>query len=198
MSANGGRSAERGHDAQREALRAALRAGDARAFETLFTRHAAHLQRVAYGIVRSRETAAELVQDVYLGLWNARTGLDVREDLGRYLVAATRNRALDWVAREALHRRWAESAHADDIPQGSVPAGEDEDTEHHRELRGALAAALADMPERQREVCRLRWQVGLGPTAIAAQLGIGVKTVETQLRRGLVSIRAKLRSPERA
>lgn len=182
----------------RSELLDALRAGDPRAFETLFARHVAQLRRVAYGIVRSSEVAAELVHDVYLGLWNARDRLDVRDDLRRYLVGATRNRALDWVAREALHRRWAASVHADDVPHGSIPEVDDDERDRHEELQVALAAALADMPARQREACRLRWQVGLGPTAIAEAMGIAVKTVETQLHRGLLAIRAKLRVPERA
>jgi RNA polymerase sigma-70 factor (ECF subfamily) len=181
------------HATEHELLEA-LGAGDPEAFEILFARHTGQLQRVAYQIVRSRETAAELVQDVYLGLWNARERLEVRKDVRGYLVGATRNRAIDWVTREALHRRWAESAHADDVPHGSTSPTDDDETEHHRELRPALAAALADMPPRQREVCRLRWQVGLRPSAIAEQLGVAVKTVDAQLYRGLVELRAKLRS----
>ncbi len=179
------------------ALIDALRTGDPAAFETLFARHTAQMQRVAYGIVKSRETAAELVHDVYLGLWNARERLVVRGNLVGYLVSAVRNRALDWVARETLHRRWAASVHRDDVPHGSGRHDEDEDHERHPGLRAALAAALAEMPARQREVCRLRWQEGVGPTAIADRLGVAVKTVETQLHRGLLMLRARLKAPER-
>jgi RNA polymerase sigma-70 factor (ECF subfamily) len=180
------------------ALLAALQAGDPAAFETLFARHAAQLQRVVYAVVRSRETADELVHDVYLGLWNARDRIDVRDNVRSYLVRAARNRALDWVARETLHRRWAESVHADDVPHGSATVDDADEPDHHRELRIALAAALDEMPPRQREVCRLRWQEGLGPTAIADKLSVKVKTVETQIHRGLVALRARLRVPERA
>jgi len=177
-------------------LLAAIQAGDHGAFETLFASHVAYLQRVAYGVVKSRETAAELVHDVYLALWNARERLSVHGDVRGYLSRATRNRALDWVARETLHRRWAESVHADDLPHSSPDSGKSEETDRHHNLRIALAAALAEMPPRQRAVCRLRWQEGLGPTAIAAQLGVAVKTVETQIHRGLLMLRARLKAKE--
>ncbi|MDA1080681.1 MAG: sigma-70 family RNA polymerase sigma factor [Gemmatimonadetes bacterium] len=190
---------ERVRDEKREdsaALVAALRAGDPAAFETLFARHVEQLQRVVFGVVKSRETAAELVHDVYLTLWNTRDRLVVHGDVRGYMVRAARNRALDWVARETLHRRWAESVHRDDLPHGTGENDDNDEHERHPGLRAALAAALADMPARQREVCRLRWQEGIGPSAIAERLGVAVKTVETQIHRGLLLLRARLKAPE--
>jgi RNA polymerase sigma factor (sigma-70 family) len=196
-----GRKAEPGGtppavDVQGRQLLAAIQAGDHGAFEILFASHVSHLQRVAYGIVKSRETAADLVHDVYLALWNARERLAVRGDVRGYLTRATRNRALDWVARETLHRRWAESVHADDLPHASPDSGRSEESDRHHNLRIALAAALAEMPPRQRAVCHLHWEEGLGPTAIAAELGVAVKTVETQIHRGLLMLRARLKATE--
>lgn len=184
-------------------LLAAIRAGDHAAFATVFARHASHLRAVAYGVVKAREVAAELVHDVYLGIWSARERLDVRGDLRGYLARAARNRALDWVAREARHRRWLESAHAADPAPASAEDddaghGDSDEADRHHDLRVAMAAALAEMPPRQREVCRLRWQEGLGPTAIGARLGVGVKTVETHVRRGLLALRARMREHEGA
>lgn len=185
--------ADEGRRTESTVLLKAFRAGDPAAFETLFAQHVDQLQRTAYGIVKSRETAAELVHDVYLGFWNARDRIEVQGGVRSYLARAVRNRALDWVARETLHRRWAESVHADDLPHGSNEMEEGEESDRHHDLRVALAAALAQMPPRQREVCRLRWQEGIGPTAIAEQLGIAVKTVETQIHRGLLILRAHLK-----
>ncbi len=161
-------------------------------FDELFTRYAAPMQRVAYSIVRSRETAAELVQDVFLKLWSVRDTLEVEGDIERYIVRATRNRALDWMAREARHRQWETERDPEDLPHGTSAAGEEEEGFSADTLRGAIAAALDAMPEKRREVCRLRWVEGIGPVEISRRLDISVKTVETQIRRGKKELRACL------
>ena len=64
-----------------------------------------------------------------------------------------------------------------------------------RRLEAAVTSALAAMPERRREVCRMRWIEGIGPAEIARRLGITVKTVETQLSRGKRAVNAQLEPP---
>jgi RNA polymerase sigma factor (sigma-70 family) len=64
-----------------------------------------------------------------------------------------------------------------------------------RRLETAVTTALAAMPERRREVCRMRWVDGIGPAEIARRLGITVKTVETQLSRGKRAVNAQLEPP---
>jgi RNA polymerase sigma factor (sigma-70 family) len=136
-------------------------------------------------------------------LWSTRDTLDLRTDIRHYLARATRNRALDCVAREMLHRKWAESSHdADDLPHGRVLAHDNEHDldnvaiveESRRALHDAVTRALAAMPARRRQVCELRWQQDLRPTQIAAQLSISVKTVETQIARGLGDLRSCLKA----
>jgi RNA polymerase sigma-70 factor (ECF subfamily) len=64
-----------------------------------------------------------------------------------------------------------------------------------RRLEVAVTSALAAMPDRRREVCRMRWIDGIGPAEIARRLGITVKTVETQLSRGKRAVNAQLEPP---
>lgn len=167
-------------------------------FDDLFRQYSEPLQQIAYGIVRSRETAAEIVQDVFLKLWSARDVLEVENDVRHYLARATRNRALDCAAREARHRKWEVAPHdADDLPHGTVRSHAMDDTqtreESHDALTNAVAAALAAMPERRRQVCELRWVENLRPTEISIRLGIAVKTVETQIARGLRDLRERMK-----
>jgi RNA polymerase sigma-70 factor (family 1) len=161
-------------------------------FDDLFARYATPMQHVAYGIVRSRETAAEIVQDVFLKLWSARDMLEINGDIEHYLTRATRNRALDWMAREARRREWEEREHdPDDLPHG-ISSAQEEEAQPSASVHDAINAALEAMPHKRREVCRLRWLDGVGPTEISRRLRISVKTVETQLRRGKAELANRL------
>lgn len=168
-----------------------LREGDAAAFDTVFERHRDPMIRFVARMVESRHVAAELVQDVFLRLWSCRTQLVVRGDLRSYLRRAARNRALDWIARETLHRKWSESAeHETCAPADEWTGAEDGRFSLMYEV---LEATLAAMPERRRAACELRWRSGLSPRDIAARLAMSLKTVEAHLTRGAKDVRAGLR-----
>lgn len=167
-----------------------LRLGDPRPFNLLFERHFEPLTRLVARMVDSRHVAAELVQDVFLRLWRGRSKLEIRGDFQSYLRRAARNRALDWLRRENLHREWERTAAQEtQLTAAVVDAEPDELARRHL----LLAEVLSAMPERRRAVCELRWRHGLGPTAIAERLGVSVKTVETHITRGFKDARAELR-----
>ncbi len=160
---------------------------DTAMFDELFARHSRPLTALVARMVDSPHVAAELVQDVFLKLWSARRELDVRGELQSYLRRAARNRALDWLRREDLHREWERTAAHEMALAGEEPRGAHDTVE---ELRALVAAALAAMPERRRAVCELRWREGLAPAAIGARLGVSIKTVETHITQGLKDLRA--------
>jgi RNA polymerase sigma-70 factor, ECF subfamily len=173
-----------------------LRAGDSAAFDAVYHELVGPLRAWAYRYVRSREAAVEVVHDVFLAVWRVREHLVVRDGLPAYLYAATRNRALDWQAREAARRRVNERAVEESYagPDGrAADAGEGE----RAEVLHAIVAAIEAMPERRRVVCSLRWRQGMSLAEIATSLGISQKTVETQLSRGLKQLRDQFQ-PESA
>ncbi len=166
-----------------------LRDGDQSAFNVLFQRHSEPLTRFVARMVETRHVAAELVQDVFLRVWSGRAVLDIRGDFHSYLRRAARNRALDWLRREGLHREWEQTAVHETQTVGDVHAS---DQDRMARMSEALAQTLAAMPERRREVCQLRWREGLGPSAIAERLGVSVKTVESHITLGLKAVRASV------
>jgi RNA polymerase sigma-70 factor (ECF subfamily) len=178
---------------ERDEYAAGVRAGDADALDALFRKHGDTLRRFAYKYVRSREAAAEIVQDVFYNVWRTREQFALSEEPVAYLFTATRNRALDIIAHEGVRRRWYEEwcmqqLHPD---MRRRPAPPDEVT-HLAELHNAIDDTLGRMPERRRLVCRMRWKDGLSPREIAGQLRIALKTVETQISRGLRDLRMRL------
>jgi RNA polymerase sigma-19 factor, ECF subfamily len=170
--------------------------GDAAAFERMVNEFAAPLRRFAFRYTRSREVASEVVQEVFYKLWRNRTSGAVfagRQQLQAYLYRAARNNALDYIAREATRSRWRRATRDhpldDVIPLHAAPA----DTHAElAELAATIDQVLAEMPDRRREVCVLRWRHGHSVADVAKRLAISTKTVEAQIGRGLRQLRERI------
>jgi RNA polymerase sigma-70 factor (ECF subfamily) len=172
---------------------ARVRAGDAQALDTLFRTHGDTLRRFAYRFVRSRDAAAEIVQDVFCNVWRAREQFALQEEPVAYLFTATRNRAFDFLAHEGVRRRWYEEWSVEQLHAGTRRhAATPDQVTHLAELHNAIDDTLGRMPGRRQLVCRMRWRDGLSPREIAQQLQIALKTVETQISRGLRDLRSRL------
>ena len=168
---------------------ARLRSGETSAFDAIFRANYALLVRVAEAMLRDRASAEEIAQDVMLELWRRRESLDVTESVRGYLLQATRNRALNAIRHRAIERR-SEPQLADGVSR--LPATDSAVRE--REIEVAIHAAIAELPDRCRQVFELSRIEGLKYAEIATRLGISVKTVEVQMGKALRILRERLRS----
>lgn len=168
--------------------------GDETAFEELFSAYYSPLCDFALSYVRSPEVAEEIVQSVFLRIWERRRTWDPTTGVRAYLFGSCRNAAFDYMRREQVARRTAAGVvDEQDVPAlGAAPAGPAELTEAH-DLSNAIRAVVGEMPERRRAVVTMRWQHQMGPTEIARVLGISVKGVEAHLARAAIDLRERLR-----
>jgi RNA polymerase sigma-70 factor (ECF subfamily) len=174
-----------------------VRAGDPGGLEAIFRAFAAPLAAFAYRYVRSRDTAAELVQDIFYRIWRSRAAWHIEGSLQAYLYRATRNRVLDYLKHERIERRWAERSLGQpaDVAGSSVPAADQ--TIETADLVARLEQALDQLPERRRQVFLLRWKEGKSYHEIARLLGVSPKTVENQMTHALRALRRLLGAPDR-
>jgi RNA polymerase sigma-70 factor, ECF subfamily len=177
--------------ADRELL-ARMRAGDDAAFERVFRAHYGALCNYAFTHVHTRADAEEIVQAVFLALWQQRERLELRSSLRAYLLAATRNHALNRSARARLEQRWLDES-AGETPElhGSAPRAPDAAVQS-QEVSARVREALERLPPGARRVLELRWEHGLHIAEIADTLGISVKGVENQLTRARNALREHL------
>lgn len=177
----------RGADSATSALpgdRSATRAAELGA---IVAAHCDRLCKYAYRHVRSREVAEDIVQEVFVHLWERGDDLQMRDPLP-YLYRAVHNRALSYLRHEQVHQRWQTRAQL-----GPPPAVEGAHAEVERgELAGALDQAIADLPERCRQVFVMSREQGLTHAEIARILGVSVKTVESHVWRAITALRAKV------
>jgi RNA polymerase sigma-70 factor (ECF subfamily) len=160
----------------------------AETFEVLYRTHYAGLCDLAYGYVGSRDTARELVQDLFLSIWNNVSTSGAPIPGAPYLYTAARNRALRSLRHGKIEARYT-ARQSPEAPDGPCEA---ESALVEQELTAAVSAAMRELPERCRLVFSMSRHEHLPNAQIAERLGISVSTVEQQMWRALKALRTKL------
>lgn len=171
---------------------AGIRRGDATAFEAMFRAHYEPLCRYARSFRLARDSAEDLVQDVFLRIWDGRATWAPPGSIAAYLHAAVRNGALDYVRHDAVRERWRQRAAADDVVALATvrprPQPADQPLEL-AELDATLRRAVERLPERCRQTFLLCRGSEMSYAEIAAVMHVSVKTVKIQMARALHALR---------
>lgn len=164
-----------------------LKEGDAAAYEQIFRTYYVPLCRYAHSLAGSRDEAEELVQQVFVKIWDMRTRLDVHSSLKSYLYRAVHNHFMN-LARKTKVRMMYEDTMKHLLPGSQDP----DDRARWSELQRRLETALEKLPEQCRLIFRLNRFEELRYREIADVLGLSVKTVENQMGKALRILRAEL------
>ena len=165
-------------------LMARCAAGDRRSFGPLVERHQALAWAVALRFTGVPESAADLVQDAFLAVFEHASRYRPEGRFKHYLLRILVNRAVSSQRRRRFETAVAE---LDGIAAPS-PAEEVERAEGRARVRTALQA----LPERQRLALILRFYEGLSYVDIADSMGTSEKSVERLLHRGRAQLRQLL------
>lgn len=165
----------------------ALKAGNEAAFEAVYMRYARPLRAYAGKILKDGELAFEVVQEVFVAVWEKRGGLDAGKPLRHYLLRAVHNNALRMLrAEEARRRREGEVVREREEQENREARngggeGKTEEWEAREERATAVEKAVEGLPEQSRRVVRMSYWEEKKNAEIAEVLGISVRTVETIL-----------------
>ena len=167
-------------------LLARLYAGDRRALEALYSGHSAYVMAVSLRILRNREEAEEVVQDVFWQLWKGRVRYDAaRGRFGTWLFAIARNRALD-----KLRSRKGPSERDPVQVLEQLAGSEDPELDtFSRERQLRILGALGELNEEQRRAIELAFYGGLSHSEIAEHTGEPLGTVKSRIKRGMARLR---------
>jgi len=176
----------------------ALAAGDPIALETLYNQYATLVITVIHRMIRDRQIAEELLQEVFLRIWqHVETYEPERGQVRNWILGVAHNLALTELRRQrrrpAILNSRPEPSGSTGIPDDPLdrvpdPGLQPDDIAWLRERRARLADALGQLPEVQRTVIGL-YANGYSQSEIAARLHEPLGTVKTRMRRGLIQLR---------
>ncbi|WP_078868660.1 sigma-70 family RNA polymerase sigma factor [Streptomyces sp. NRRL B-1347] len=167
-------------------VQALLLAADEDAFREIYERYSPLVRGLAARITRDHSAADDVVQEVFVRLWESPLSYDpARGPLRAWLGVVAHRRAVDWVRREERHRRTAEPP---------APSGHDETADAVTARLEALGvrSAAARLPDTLRTPLLLAYYGSRTYRQVAGDLGIPEGTAKTRLRAALRALAAAL------
>ncbi|MGM0376421.1 MAG: RNA polymerase sigma-70 factor [Bacteroidota bacterium] len=165
----------------------AIARGEESAFRHLFDNYYQSLVTFAFHYMRDLDASRNVVQDVFVMLYDKREEIKIHTSLKAHLYQSVRNRALNAIKRDKMQREHHHRMLEED----------DEHLEHEdygalSELEGRIAKVVDDLPGQCKKIFRMSRREGIPNAEIAEQLSISKRTVETQISKALKKIREDL------
>ncbi len=175
-------------------LVARIKEGDLAAFESLAEAYYKELLTYITYAINSEDIASDLLQDLFVQLWNRRFTLPTDVPIKLYLIGAARHRILDYLRTTRRTEKQLASYAMDTVQsETGIRASSDPLADLERqELARAVREAVNHLPERGREIWALSREQGLTFPEIAVLLGVSINTVKTHMARATAVIRKAL------
>ncbi|OMP74849.1 MULTISPECIES: RNA polymerase sigma factor [Chitinophaga] len=164
-----------------------LQAGSNEAFNILFERYRKRLFLEAFTRLQNEEEANDIVQEVFMWLWNKRATLDIGNCLKPYLVRVVRNKVVDHVRKSTTarnHRQnytWVADTHTNQLPMEA------------KELGKQLSEAINSITPASRLAFEQLYLQDKSLREIAIEMDINVQSVKNHIHRALKILRKNLK-----
>ena len=168
----------------------ALIKGEEAAFEKIYKSYFTLLRNYSASIVGDSDMAYEIIQNIFVALWENRKNLDREKSLRNYLLRSAHNNSLRYLKTQSLHLQNQENLKKEKSEE------EQENVIRHEEYpdpEQQLAVLLNELPERSRQVVLMSHIENKKSADIARELGISVRTVETILYQAMKKLRGKIK-----
>ncbi|HEX7847573.1 MAG TPA: RNA polymerase sigma-70 factor [Chitinophagaceae bacterium] len=154
-------------------------------FSSIFRQHEHRLYALAMQMTKSEQTAADIIQEVFLKLWEQREAIENIHNMEAWLYRLTENKVIDFLRKAAADQRLKEK----------IWAGLQQimnETEEHvaaKEYNAIIQKAIDQLPPQRRLIYQLNKEEGLNYQQIADELNISRHTVKNQLFSAVQSVR---------
>lgn len=160
----------------------------AMSFEEVFTSHFKNLHAYAASLLKNEANAEEIVQNVFVRLWEKRAQLSIQSSVTAYLYKAVYHECLNFLKHQKVKNAYLAFAHKrngnDHLPASGKL--------HLTELEQHISRAIESLPQQCRIIFKMSRFEELRYQQIADQLGLSVKTIENQMGKALKIMREKL------
>ncbi|MBI9063764.1 MAG: RNA polymerase sigma-70 factor [Marinilabiliaceae bacterium] len=163
---------------------------DAKAFEDLYKMYGRRLYVFAFDYLKSKDDAEEVVQEVFVKIWEKRFQLKQQESIRGYIFTIAYN-----AIRKAFVKKGREEKNIQLFTQSLLNDSDDSQSEiNYSEMMLKIDQIVDQMPDRRREVFNLSKKEGLTNSEIATYLNLSEKTVKNQITLAFQTIREQLKN----
>ncbi|MCS7004885.1 MAG: RNA polymerase sigma-70 factor [Cytophagales bacterium] len=166
-----------------------IKNGDSQAFEYLVKWLYKPMFQLIYSMVKEKEYAEELTQDVFANFWAKREQIQITGSLKSYLYRASRNHTLNFLKRKKFEQNYQRRVAKEMV----LYKEETEDNFFFRNLQTKIEEAIESLPDSSREIFKMSRYADMTYKEIAETLEIPVRTVHYQIGLALKELREKLR-----
>jgi RNA polymerase sigma-70 factor (family 1) len=166
-----------------------LKEDDEVAFEALYNHISKRLFQFVYGKVRSKEVTEEILQEIFVSLWNNRKTLEVNISIEAYLYGAAKNKIMSFIRSELVRKKYAAefTRFAKERYDNSV-----EEQINANDLQMILQLKMAELPGQCRAAFRMSRMEHKPILQIAEKMNISTRTVENYITQALRHLRTNL------
>jgi RNA polymerase sigma-70 factor (family 1) len=164
-----------------------LKAGDESAFTEIYHRYWHKLLAIAYHYTKDKSASEEVLQEVFISLWERKTLVDI-QCLNNYLATAVKFGVFKWLTRRRKHQE------IDQSKLSPTLVSTDNDAIDARFLQDYINGIVEQLPEKCRLVFKYSRGAGMSIPEIAREMNIAQKTAEAHLSKALKTIRLQLGS----
>ena len=168
-----------------------IRESDRAAYSELFKVMSPKLVRYAFGITKDEASAYDVLQDVFLKLWEIRHKLNPESSLQSLLYTMTRNASLNVNRREGYLVHDEQAMKLSDA-KSSVSQYSSAEKLEARDLSEKIEAWIDELPERRKEAFILSRRHSFSHKEISEIMGLSERTVNTHIFLALKHLRSKL------
>jgi RNA polymerase sigma-70 factor (ECF subfamily) len=167
-----------------------MKAGNSFAFEKLYNVYGKKLYNFAFNIIKNKEDAEGIVQNVFMKIWETRSEINTEQSFSGYIFRIARNMLIN-----QLKKALTEKVYLNYLLTFPEETGFPVEQEiNFLELNMEIERLVNSLPEKRREIFLLSRNEGLTYKEIAEKLNISVNTVNTQISKSLEHIRDHLAS----
>ncbi len=174
---------------EEEILKNGLRVGNREVFRKVFVAVYPGLVKYGISITHDEESARELVQDVFLEIWERRGSLVIRGSVKSYLFGAVYHRSLNWLRSKKIREAYA--ANPVEIYHWLPVPVETESLDPLLALE--IEKAIGELPPKCREAFTRCILLGESHSSAAAFLGLSEKTIENHVSKARKLLKARLK-----
>lgn len=171
-------------------LASLLAKGDKRAYTVIFERYSEILLRHAFRLIADKDESYDVVQDVFLNLWQKHAEIVFKTSLSSYLYAAVKNRIFNLLSHQKLVLRYAKSISQYMVEGYNIT----EDQVRERELSAVIEREVNALPDKMRAVFLLNKREGLSYKEIGDKLNITDQTAKQQVYKAVKILKPKIDS----